>query len=102
KMIKIDGLMLRFGRLRDENLSVGIIELELPLDEGAQLVAFRRRDIAVDLSGMHHECRGRQPIIIHLEMRGMRCALRNVSDKLAEAFEHAASLPDRLDLAEVL
>ena len=87
-MIEIDRLVLGLGRLGDQLVRRRLVEVELPLDDGVQLVALGVRNVAVDGGGMHEQRRRREAIVVVLEADRMRAVIRCLGQKFAKAIEH--------------
>src|SRR5262249_37087475 len=77
-------------RLGDQLVRRRLVEVELPLDDGVQLVALGVGNVAVDGSGMHKQRRRREAIVVVLEADRMLAAFRRLGQKSAKAIEHAA------------
>src|SRR4029453_17822841 len=86
--IEVDRLVLGLGGLGEQFVGGGVVETELPLDDGVQLVALRRGHITVDGGGVDQQRRRSEAIVVVLEMGRMLLALGNVGQKSAKAFEH--------------
>ena len=88
-MIEIDRLVLRLGRLGDQLVGRRLVEAELPLDDGVQLVALDIGDVAVDGGGMNEQRGRREAVVVMIEVDRMLAAFRYLGQKLAKAIEHA-------------
>jgi hypothetical protein len=88
-MIKIDRLVLGLGRLAHQFVRRRLVEAELLLDDGVQLVALEVGNVAVDGGGMHKQRGRRQAIVVVLEADRMRAAFRRLGQKSAKTIEHA-------------
>ena len=75
-MIEIDRLVLRFGRLVDQLVGRRLVEAELPLDDGVQLLALDTGDVAVDGGGMHEQRRRRVAVVVVIEVDRVLAAFR--------------------------
>jgi len=89
-MIEIYCVVLGLRRLGHQLIRRRLVEAELPLDDGVQLLALDVGNVAVDRGGMHEQRGRRQAIVVVLEADRMRAAFRRLGQKFAKAIEHAA------------
>src|SRR5208282_5694582 len=87
-MIKVDGLLLRHGRLVDQLIGGAIVETKAPLDDGMEFVMLGLRHIAVDGGGVHEQCRCRQAVVVIGELAGMSVAIDEFGDEVPERVKH--------------
>ncbi len=73
EVIEVDRLVLGFGRLGDQNIGGGVVEVETPLDDGMKLVPLGLREVAVDRRGMNEQRGGREPVVVLREVRWGAC-----------------------------
>ncbi len=87
EVIKIDGLLVGGGGLRDQLVGRGIIEFEALLQQALQLVAFGIGHLAVDRGGMDQQ-RGRgEAQVMIAEALGRLLAAREIGDEAPDGVE---------------
>src|SRR5262249_57108791 len=89
-MIEIDRLVLGLGRLGHQLVRRRLVEAELLLDDGVQLLMLDVGNVAVDGGGVDEQRGRRQAIVVVLEADRMLAAFRRLGQKFAKAIEHAA------------
>ena len=76
------------GPLGQKLVGRSLVETELPLDNGMQLVALEIGHVAVDRGGVNKQRRRRETIVMVLEMGRMLAVFRDLGQEFAKVFEH--------------